>query len=154
MSGVRMLHFLKDWWKFIKIHQYYTMALKLWTSHLLLIPNFFSNLPCQFKKHCFDVYWCVLWSISSVESQKGMHAAQQCPIEFQKGTASLYIVYGISTLLVLNGTLLNSTNAILALSWWYCFYSTNYNYSVLPDIINIFFTTSPFSLGGGRGATT
>ena len=23
MSGVRMLHFLKDWWKFIQIHQYY-----------------------------------------------------------------------------------------------------------------------------------
>ena len=22
MSGVRMLHFLKDWWKFIQIHQY------------------------------------------------------------------------------------------------------------------------------------
>ena len=29
MSGVRMLHFLKDWWKFIQIHQYYTMALTL-----------------------------------------------------------------------------------------------------------------------------
>ena len=27
MSGVRMLRFLKDWWKFIQIHQYYTMAL-------------------------------------------------------------------------------------------------------------------------------
>ena len=26
-SGVRMLHFLKDWWIFIQIHQYYTMAL-------------------------------------------------------------------------------------------------------------------------------
>ena len=29
MSGVRMLHFLKDWWKFIQIHQYYTMALNM-----------------------------------------------------------------------------------------------------------------------------
>ena len=28
MSRVRMLHFLKDWWKFIQIHQYYTMALR------------------------------------------------------------------------------------------------------------------------------
>ena len=29
MSGVRILHFLKDWWKFIQIHQYYnTMALR------------------------------------------------------------------------------------------------------------------------------
>ena len=27
MSGVRMLPFLKDWWKFTQIHQYYTMAL-------------------------------------------------------------------------------------------------------------------------------
>ena len=27
MSGVRMLHFFKDWWKFTRIHQYYTMAL-------------------------------------------------------------------------------------------------------------------------------
>ena len=27
MSGVRMLHFWKDWWQFIQIHQYYTMAL-------------------------------------------------------------------------------------------------------------------------------
>ena len=24
MSGVRILHFLKDWWKFIQLHQYYT----------------------------------------------------------------------------------------------------------------------------------
>ena len=23
MCGVRMLHFLKDWWKFIQINQYY-----------------------------------------------------------------------------------------------------------------------------------
>ena len=29
MSGVRMLHFLKDWWKFIQIHQYCTMALRI-----------------------------------------------------------------------------------------------------------------------------
>ena len=29
MSGVRMLHFLKDWWKFIHIHQYYTLALTI-----------------------------------------------------------------------------------------------------------------------------
>ena len=26
MSGVRMLHFSNDWWIFIQIHQYYTMA--------------------------------------------------------------------------------------------------------------------------------
>ena len=27
MSGERMQHFLKDKWKFIQIHQYYTLAL-------------------------------------------------------------------------------------------------------------------------------
>ena len=27
MSGVRLLHFLRDWWKFIQIPQNYTMAL-------------------------------------------------------------------------------------------------------------------------------
>ena len=32
MSRVRMLHFLKDWWKFIQIHQYYTMALVLFND--------------------------------------------------------------------------------------------------------------------------
>ena len=31
MSEVRMLHVFKDWWKFIQIHPYYTMALiKYW----------------------------------------------------------------------------------------------------------------------------
>ena len=29
MSGVKILHFLKDWWKSIPIHQNYTMALNL-----------------------------------------------------------------------------------------------------------------------------
>ena len=29
MSGVKILHFLKDWWKSIPIHQNYTMALSL-----------------------------------------------------------------------------------------------------------------------------
>ena len=28
MSGVKILHFLKDWWKSIPIHQNYTMALR------------------------------------------------------------------------------------------------------------------------------
>ena len=29
MYGVRLLHFSKDWLKFIQIHHYYTMALNL-----------------------------------------------------------------------------------------------------------------------------
>ena len=27
MSGVRKMHFWKDWWKLIEIHQYYAVAL-------------------------------------------------------------------------------------------------------------------------------
>ena len=34
MSGVGMLHILIDWWKFIQIHQYYTIALKLLTQSI------------------------------------------------------------------------------------------------------------------------
>ena len=29
MSGVKILHFLKDWWKSIPIYQNYTMALSI-----------------------------------------------------------------------------------------------------------------------------
>ena len=33
MSGVKILHFLKDWWKSIPIHQNYTMALTKLIQH-------------------------------------------------------------------------------------------------------------------------
>ena len=40
MSGVRMLHFLKDWWKFIQIHQYYygfnALELQNWWNGIIL----------------------------------------------------------------------------------------------------------------------
>ena len=39
MSGVKILHFLKDWWKSIPIHQNYTMALKY---------RFYSNVLMLF----------------------------------------------------------------------------------------------------------
>ena len=45
MSGVRMLHFLKDGWKFIKIHQYYTMAFNL----LISIIRCFLSKCCVMK---------------------------------------------------------------------------------------------------------
>ena len=32
MSGMRMLHFLKELWKYIQIYQYYTMALKTFVT--------------------------------------------------------------------------------------------------------------------------
>ena len=44
MSGVKILHFLKDWWKSIPIHQNYTMALIIWKCMYLLQDN---NLPFE-----------------------------------------------------------------------------------------------------------
>ena len=36
MSGVKILHFLKDWWKSIPIHQNYTMALTRFSECLTI----------------------------------------------------------------------------------------------------------------------
>ena len=44
MSGVRMLNFLKDWWKFIQIHQYYTMAFKYGTLRIIILSKLLSSL--------------------------------------------------------------------------------------------------------------
>ena len=41
MSGVKILHFLKDWWKSIPIHQNYTMALKSMHSFGKYSEDFF-----------------------------------------------------------------------------------------------------------------
>ena len=50
MSGVKILHFLKDWWKSIPIHQNYTMALnkdkKAWES--IIQANTALELPGPF----------------------------------------------------------------------------------------------------------
>ena len=40
MSGVRILHFSKDWWKFFQIHQYYAMAIYNHSVSLLLILRY------------------------------------------------------------------------------------------------------------------
>ena len=72
MSGVKILHFLKDWWKSIPIHQNYTMALKTanrFNPYIQRIQSFvlldFALFLCLFllyfpyfdlffiKKYCF-----------------------------------------------------------------------------------------------------
>ena len=52
MSGVRMLHFLKDGWKSIQIHQYYTMAL-IEEIHDLLINFCFIHYLNMIIVHYF-----------------------------------------------------------------------------------------------------
>ena len=54
--------------------------------------------------------------ISSVESQKGIIAAQICSVENQKGAIKILKVNGNCALLVLNRTSLICNNALLALN--------------------------------------
>ena len=46
MSGVRILHILKDWFKFIQIHQYYTMALIYIINSLTGVPKITQAWVC------------------------------------------------------------------------------------------------------------
>ena len=64
-------------------------------------------------------------TVLSVESQKVVITFQQCSVDENQKGLWLYKVYGNSALLVLNGTSLNSDNALLALRWqsgslWRC----------------------------------
>ena len=57
MSGVRMLYtFLKDWWNFIQIHQYYTMALICYIfmmiEWMILLSGWYEPLA-SFAGHTF-----------------------------------------------------------------------------------------------------
>ena len=48
-SGVRMLHFLKDWWKFIQIHQHY-MALTYIVQLIFIMYITYNFKFCIIKK--------------------------------------------------------------------------------------------------------
>ena len=63
-------------------------------------------------------HWNLDTNMSSVESKKGVSAVQRCSVENQKVLLP-YKVYSSSRLLVLNETLLNGINVLLALSRWY-----------------------------------
>ena len=66
MSGVRMLHFLKDWWKFIQIHQYQNSIITL----TLCCRRYHRRSYCRRSKcrinistHChkiIDSCWCLV----------------------------------------------------------------------------------------------
>ena len=76
MSGVKILHFLKDWWKSIPIHQNYTMALMCikitespWTSPFLFQAHddrmlawcvwlpWISRSVCAIRRPCWRTVW-------------------------------------------------------------------------------------------------
>ena len=47
-----MQHFLKDWWKFIQIHQYYTTALiGFWEKQPIRLLLKFNKMHCYSPKH-------------------------------------------------------------------------------------------------------
>ena len=72
MSGVRILHFLRDWWKFIQIPPNYTMALIFITTNMkqmqltLFVPCYIGvNVPLSFWEPRFDSHHhLVLLSLS------------------------------------------------------------------------------------------
>ena len=51
MSAVRMLHFLKEWWKLIQIHLYYTMALSCWLFSFK-VRGSHGNIAMMYQKGC------------------------------------------------------------------------------------------------------
>ena len=53
MSGVKILHFLKDWWKSIPIHQHYTMALtpKNINFHFRHVPKLSIGFNIKFGQN-------------------------------------------------------------------------------------------------------
>ena len=48
MSGVSMLHLLKDWWKLIQIHQYYKLHMPLNLLSNVLLPSLDKKLISVF----------------------------------------------------------------------------------------------------------
>ena len=83
MSGVKILHFLKDWWKSIPIHQNYTMALSftafmrsscVFNLVTFLMQDFkyasFENLNyvCMYQQSCFCTSCFMLPVVSAVLS--------------------------------------------------------------------------------------
>ena len=71
MSGVKILHFLKDWCKSIPIHQNYTMALKEKLPQAVMqiewMKNYFRNLTAKvwanlgnpIKSYDFLKFWLI-----------------------------------------------------------------------------------------------
>ena len=81
MSGVRILHFLKEWWNFIQIHQYYTMALictRLTMGTILRsVESYWPNSVHEGlygshtnKAYCGRLSWSVLGKVPCVSVEK------------------------------------------------------------------------------------
>ena len=80
---------------------------------------------CRFYYCSYLLLRTIVYNLDIIllaENQKGANAVQQCSVENQKGAiaiAPFWFWCSNSTLLVLNGTSLNSDNALLALNSWF-----------------------------------
>ena len=67
MSGVGMLHFSKDWWKFIQIHQYYSF------QELQCLGEICSNIVRKKEKSSIDWINHLSWFIFLVHCTPKVH---------------------------------------------------------------------------------
>ena len=78
MSGVKLLHFLKDWWKSITIHQNYTMALKENTPLKVIWSVGKGSEIFRENSHLFDFH---------------LKACYKCMQSYMKFSPEMYLVF-------------------------------------------------------------
>ena len=108
-------------------YQIWSLLTKFAINWLWWSENYYQVTCTRFILYSSNVYFFFLsflfflaerdWLVKSslVESQNGIITIHWCSFENQKG--AIAVVYGVSAFLVLNGTSLNSINALLVLSW-------------------------------------
>ena len=102
-----------------KCHQFYNQNIK---AFILALCSLHASSKFKIQFVALSLHQHISWA----ESQKGVSTIQQCSVENQKGAIAVHGVYGFkfiswmfmvkvygdSTLLVLNGTSLNSITAL------------------------------------------
>ena len=100
MSGVKILHFLKDWWKSIPIHQNYTMALTVvyndkWQGPLKIIIVLHPNRHWRIAKGNRGHEGPSLWAAPPPASRHGRGGELEKRGGGNRGLVSPGLVYAI-----------------------------------------------------------
>ena len=91
MSGVKILHFLKDWWKSIPIHQNYTMALTpvyFLRYRIVILPYFGKQKQVTYYRNLS--YWCFCILPSVLFFQAKFYASTLILLKDMLGKTSWY----------------------------------------------------------------